>query len=159
MRFVSSSSYILADINIFILQFFSVCAATKGSPQTRLDAFSLVLNALIELQGDKHLNPDVYTWPAVWKTCENQLDLKKDLVWINRVFDLTIKSGKVDELLFNNMRNFLPPQYLQKKLKTTVDVQSLTVHDLPPAWTCNVKLGRERGRGSKKNAIKKGAAA
>ena len=115
-----------------------------------MTAFSLVLNALVELQGNNNLRPDAYTWPAVWKACQNQLDVKRDLAWINRIFELTIKSGSVNELLFNNMRGFLPPQYLQKKLKTTKDVQQLTVHDLPPEWTCNVKNGRIRSRGNHK---------
>ncbi len=54
----------------------------------------------------------------------------------------------VNELLFNNMRRFLPAQYfekkLEKKLNTNVDMKQLTVHQLPPEWICNAKLGRDR---------------
>jgi hypothetical protein len=79
------------------------------------------------------------------------------MVWINRVFDLTVRSGLVNELLLNNMRRFLPAQYLQKKLekklKTNVDVRKLTVHQLPPEWTCNVKLGRDTTASSKMRSI------
>ncbi|KAL3764024.1 hypothetical protein ACHAW5_005108 [Stephanodiscus triporus] len=127
--------------------FFSACAMTEGNNEDKINAFALVLNALIDLQDSKHLTADKYTWPAVWKACENLLDAKRDIEWINRVFDLTIRSGLVNELLFNNMRRFLPAQYLQKKLqkklKKNVDLQQLTVHHLPPEWTCNVKLGRD----------------
>ncbi|KAL7541009.1 hypothetical protein ACHAXR_010558 [Thalassiosira sp. AJA248-18] len=122
--------------------FFSACSRTKGNTETRVKAFSLVLNALIELLDHKHLRADLYTWPAVWNACQELLEFKKDLAWINRIFELTIKSGFVNEYLFNNLRRYLPPQYLQKKLKTTKDVQQLTVLDLPPEWTCNVKLAR-----------------
>lgn len=131
-------------------KFFSACAMTEGSRETRMAAFSLMVNALVELQESKQLRPDAYTWPAVWKACQNQLDFKTDSARINRMFELTVKSGSVNELLFNNMRRFLPPQYLQKKLKTTEDVRLLTVHDLPPEWTCNVKLGRKDRRRSRK---------
>lgn len=63
------------------------------------------------------------------------------------VFELCTRNGAISELVFNNMRNFLPPQYLQKKLNTDRDVFSMTVRDLPPEWTCNVKLRRNRNSG------------
>ena len=103
-----------------------------------------MLSALIEVQDNDNLRADAYTWPAVWKACENLLDVKRDLAWINHIFELTVKSGYVNELLFNNMRKMLPPQYLQKKLKTKDDVQLWTVHELPPDWTRNAKLQRDR---------------
>ena len=90
---------------------------TGGSAQDRMNAFSSVLKFLGELQGSDHMSVDSYTWPAVWKACENLLDVEKDMAWINHVFELTIRSGHVNELLFNNMRRLLPAQYLQKKLK------------------------------------------
>lgn len=130
--------------------FFSACARTEGNAQCSMEAFSLALNALIELQGSNHLRPDAYTWPAVWKVCQNHLDVKRDLAWINRIFELTIKSGSMNQLLFNNVRAFLPAQYLQKKIKTTKDVQRLTVHDLPPEWTSNANIGWDRRRGNHK---------
>ena len=128
---------------------------TEGNVEDKINAFSSVLTALIGLQ-DLDLHADAYTWPAVWKACENLLDVKRDLAWINRVFELTIKSGLVNELLFNNMRRFLPQQYLQKKLKTDLDVYQITVHDLPSEWTRNVKLGsrdekRHRPRGMERS--------
>ena len=134
--------------------FFSACAMTQGDTEDKINAFSSVLNALIELQDINHLNADAYTWPAVWKACENLLDVNRDLNWINRIFELTIKSGYVNELLFNNLRRFLPPQYLQKKLSTDKDVRQLTVHDLPREWTRNVKLGRDQfKRPSNRNRV------
>lgn len=117
---------------------------TEGSTEDRMNAFSSVLSSLVELQDSEHLSSDSYTWPAVWKACENLLDVNKDMAWINHVFELTIRSGSVNELLFNNMRRFLPAQYLQKKLKTNVNVHQLTVHELPSDWTCNAKLGMNR---------------
>jgi hypothetical protein len=46
------------------------------------------------------------------------------------------------------MRRFLPAPYLQKqlekKLNTNVDMGQLTVHQLPPEWICNAKLGRDQ---------------
>jgi hypothetical protein len=63
---------------------------------------------------------------------------------INMVFELCTRSGAISELVFNNMRNFLPPTFLQKKLNTNKDVFKLTVRDLPSEWTANVKLRRER---------------
>ena len=111
-----------------------------------MNAFSLVLGSLIELQDNKNLRSDSYTWPAVWKACENLLDVEKDMAWINHVFELTIRSGSLNELLFNNMRRFLPAQYLQKKLKTNMNVHRMTVHELPSDWTCNAKLGRDPKR-------------
>ena len=117
---------------------------TEGSTEDRMNAFSSVLSSLVELQDSEHLCSDSYTWPAVWKACENLLDVNKDMAWINHVFELTIRSGSVNELLFNNMRRFLPAQYLQKKLKTNVNVHQLTVHELPSDWTCNAKLGMNR---------------
>lgn len=102
----------------------------------------MVINALIEIQESDQLRPDLYTWPAVWNACQELLDFKRDLAWINRIFELTVRSGMVNEYLFNNMRNYLPPQYLQKKLKTTKDVHHLTPYDLPTEWTRNVKLAR-----------------
>ncbi len=129
----------------------------EGGNEDKISAFSSVLSALIDLEDSDHLRADNYTWPAVWKACENLLDVKKDMVWINRVFDLTVRSGLVNELLLNNMRRFLPAQYLQKKLekklKTNVDVRKLTVHQLPPEWTCNVKLGRDTTASSKMRSI------
>jgi len=120
----------------------------EGNNEEKISAFTSVLNALIDLEDSDHLRADNYTWPAVWKACENLLDVKRDIVWINRVFDLTVRSGLVNELLFNNMRRFLPAQYFQKKLEkklnTYVDVGQLTVHQLPPEWICNAKLGRDR---------------
>lgn len=118
---------------------------TEGSPQDRMNAFSLVLSSLIELQENKNLRSDNYTWPAVWKACENLLDVEKDMAWINHVFELTVRSGSINELLFNNMRRFLPAQYLQKKLKTKLDVHRMTVHQLPSDWTCNAKSSRSHG--------------
>lgn len=129
----------------------------EGGNEDKISAFSSVLSALIDLEDSDHLRADNYTWPAVWKACENLLDVKKDMVWINRVFDLTVRSGLVNELLLNNMQRFLPAQYLQKKLekklKTNVDVRKLTVHQLPPEWTCNVKLGRDTTASSKMRSI------
>lgn len=129
----------------------------EGGNEDKISAFSSVPSALIDLEDSDHLRADNYTWPAVWKACENLLDVKKDMVWINRVFDLTVRSGLVNELLLNNMRRFLPAQYLQKKLekklKTNVDVRKLTVHQLPPEWTCNVKLGRDTTASSKMRSI------
>ncbi len=121
---------------------------SEGDVEDRINAFSSVLNALIELQDSADLQPDTYTWPAVWKACENLLDVNRDMAWINRIFELTTKSGAVNELLFNNLRRFLPSQYLQKKLKSTKNIQRLTVHDLPPEWTSSVKLGRVRRKES-----------
>ena len=135
----------LFDFHLFVYtlghKFFSACAMTEGNAEDKINAFSSVLTALIGLQDMDHLHADAYTWPAVWKACESLLDVKRDLAWINRIFELTIKSGHVNKLLFNNMRRFLPQQYLQKKLKTDLDVYQITVHDLPSEWTCNVKLG------------------
>ena len=129
----------------------------EGGNEDKISAFSSVLSALIDLEDSDHLRADNYTWPAVWKACENLLDVKKDMVWINHIFDLTVRSGLVNELLLNNMRRFLPAQYLQKKLekklKTNVDVRKLTVHQLPPEWTCNVKLGRDTTASSKMRSI------
>ena len=120
----------------------------EGNSEEKISAFTSVLSALIDLEDSDHLRADNYTWPAVWKACENLLDVRRDIVWINRVFDLTVRSGMVNELLFNNMRRFLPAQYFQKKLEkklnTNVDMGQLTVHQLPPEWICNVKLGRDR---------------
>ena len=129
----------------------------EGGNEDKISAFSSVPSALIDLEDSDHLRADNYTWPAVWKACENLLEVKKDMVWINRVFDLTVRSGLVNELLLNNMRRFLPAQYfqkkLEKKLKTNVDVRKLTVHQLPPEWTCNVKLGRDTTASSKMRSI------
>ena len=72
------------------------------------------------------------------------LDLKQDIQKINMVFEWCTRSGAISELLFNNMRNFLPQQFLRKKLNTTRDIYDLTAHDLPPEWTRNVKLSRQR---------------
>jgi hypothetical protein len=120
----------------------------EGNNEEKMRAFTSVLNALKDLEDSDHLRADNYTWPAVWKACENLLDVKRDIVWINRVFDLTVRSGLVNELLFNNMRRFLPAPYLQKKLEkklnTNVDMGQLTVHQLPREWICNAKLGRDR---------------
>ena len=127
---------------------------TGGNVEDKINAFSSVLTALIGLQ-DLDLRADAYTWPAVWKACENLLDVKRDLAWINRVFELTIKSGLVNELLFNNMRRFLPQQYLQKKLKTDLDVYQITVHDLPSEWTRNVKLGSRDEKRHRPREIKR----
>ena len=129
---------------------------TEGKHEDKICAFSSVLNALIELQDSEHMTADNYTWPAIWKACENLLDVKRDMEWINRVFDMTTRSGMVNELLFNNMRRFLPAHYLQKKLekklKANVDVHQLCVHQLPREWTCNVKLGRDpRGSFNREN--------
>jgi len=115
---------------------------TEGTVEEKVGAFKSVLNALIELQNNPQLSADSYTWPAVWKACENLLDVNRDIAWINRVFDLTVRDGLVNELLFNNIRRFLPARYLQKKLDTNMDVHALTVHQLPSSWTCNVKLGK-----------------
>ena len=130
-------------------QFFSACAMTGGTSQDKRNAFSSVLSSLIELQDSKYLRSDSYTWPAVWKACENLLDVEKDMAWINHVFELTIRSGSINELLFNNMRRFLPAKYIQNKLKTNMDVHRMTVHQLPSDWTCNVKLNRDRGQRNK----------
>ena len=124
--------------------FIGACARTQGGQQTRRGAFSLVLAAFAEMQANG-LRPDNYTWPAIWQACKCHLDVETDLLKINSLFDITVKSGAFNELLFNNIRGFLPPSYLQKKLNRKDDVQTLTVHDLPVQWTCNVTLGRVRG--------------
>jgi hypothetical protein len=121
--------------------FIGACAKTKGDIKTRRHAFSLVLSAFGEIQ-EKQLRTDAYTWPAIWQACQCHLDVNTDLPKINSLFDLTAKSGVFNELLFNSIRGFLPPSYLQKKLNRTEDVKSLSVHDLPEQWTRNVKLGR-----------------
>eukprot|EP00804_Cyclotella_cryptica_P012196 CCRYP_009871-RA/>CCRYP_009871-RA protein AED:0.05 eAED:0.05 QI:118/1/1/1/1/1/6/214/1064 len=126
--------------------YFSACACTEGDRTTKLAAIACVLNTLTELQENARLRPDSYTWPAIWKACENLLDIEQDIQRINMVFELCVRSGAISELVFSNMRNFLPPQYLQKKLNTTGNVKKLTVRDLPPEWTCNVKLRRIRNK-------------
>ena len=103
-----------------------------------------MINALKELQDRTHLRTDLYTWPAVWSACQELLDIKEDIAWINHVFGLTIRSGFVNEYLFNNLRRYLPPKYLQKKINTTVNVEELTVRDLPREWSSNIKLSRRR---------------
>ncbi|KAL9189384.1 hypothetical protein ACHAXT_009059 [Thalassiosira profunda] len=126
--------------------FFSACAMTRGNAETKINAFSALLSALIELQEHTHLRPDLYTWPAVWKATRNLLDTRRDathVTWINRIFDLTIQSGFVNEYLWNNLRNNLPAEYLQKRLGATGSIKDITVHDLPPEWTCNVRLGKK----------------
>mmetsp|Transcript_8857 Transcript_8857/g.18945 ORF Transcript_8857/g.18945 Transcript_8857/m.18945 type:complete len:101 (-) Transcript_8857:95-397(-) len=100
------------------------------------------------------MHADSYTWPAVWKLCENLLDAEKDISWINRVFEYTVKSGAINELLFNNIRRFLPKEYLKKKIKTEKDVYDLTVHDLPSEWTRNVTLGKQSKKNQKKGRRK-----
>lgn len=125
--------------------FFSTCARTEGDSNIKADAFSSLLNALLEMK-DKRLRPDLYTWPAIWSACRQLLDVKKEFARINRMFDLTIESGLVNEYLFNSLRNILPPHYLQKKLNTTKPIDQLTAHDLPAEWTCNVTLKRDRMR-------------
>jgi len=124
--------------------FIATCARTGGNEKNRRNAFSLVLTALKEINEDKDLRADAYTWPAIWQACQCLLDVKTDLPQMNSLFDLTVKDGAFNELLFNNIRGFLPASYLQKKLNRQDDVKTLTVHDLPPQWTCNVKLGRLR---------------
>lgn len=124
---------------------------TEGTVEEKVSAFKSILNALIELQNNAQLSADGYTWPAVWKACENLLDVNRDIAWINRVFDLTVRDGLVNELLFNNIRRFLPKRYLQKKLDTNMDVHKLTVRQLPSSWTCNVTLGK----GFKENSQEK----
>ena len=121
--------------------FIGACARTEGNQQTRRHAFSLVLAAFAELQ-DNGLSPDGYTWPAIWQACQCHLDINTDLPQINSLFDITVKNGAFNELLFNSLRGFLPPSFLQKKLNRKDDVHTLTVHDLPQQWTANVKLGR-----------------
>jgi pentatricopeptide repeat protein len=131
--------------------FIGVCARTQGNQQTRRRAFSLVLNAFSEMQASG-FRPDGYTWPAIWQACQCHLDVNTDLPKINSLFDLTVNSGAFNELLFNNIRGFLPPSYLQKKLNRKDDVNALTVHDLPATWTRNVKLGRVRDQVKKSDA-------
>ena len=130
-----------------VQQFFSACAYTEGNAETKRAAFSSVLDALLELKDNRRLRYDSYTWPAIWKACENLLDIQRDLTWINRIFELCIRSGSMSERVFNNIRNFLPPKYLQKKLQTTRNVNELTAHDLPAQWTSSVKLGRNQNKG------------
>mmetsp|Transcript_5755 Transcript_5755/g.11520 ORF Transcript_5755/g.11520 Transcript_5755/m.11520 type:complete len:1102 (+) Transcript_5755:87-3392(+) len=134
--------------------FFSACALTEGSPERRRAAFSIAIKALLELQKKSNMHADSYTWPAVWKLCENLLDAEKDISWINRVFEYTVKSGAINELLFNNIRRFLPKEYLKKKIKTEKDVYDLTVHDLPSEWTRNVTLGKQSKKNQKKGRRK-----
>lgn len=144
-RYVRSYLYQLIS-NVTFVQYFSACACTEGDRTTKLDAIACVLNTLTDLQENSRLQPDSYTWPAIWKACENLLDTEQDIQRINMVFELCVRSGAISELVFSNMRNFLPPQFLQKKLKTTGDISKLTVRDLPPQWTCNVKLRRIRNK-------------
>ncbi len=132
--------------NLVSLQYFSACACTEGDRTTKLAAMACVLNTLTQLQENTRLQPDSYTWPAIWKACENLLDTEQDIQRINMVFDLCVRNGAISELVFNNIRNFLPPQYLQKKLNTTGNIKQLTVRDLPSEWTCNVKLRRIRNK-------------
>lgn len=124
--------------------FMGACARTEGDEETRRRAFSLVLAAFAELQANG-LRADGYTWPAIWQACQCHLDVDADLPKINSLFDVTVQNGAFNELLFNSVRGFLPPSFLQKKLNRTDDVQTLTVHDLPVQWTRNVKLGRVKG--------------
>lgn len=130
--------------------FMGACARTEGDNQTRRRAFSLVLAAFAELEANG-LRPDGYTWPAIWQACQCHLDIEADLPKINSLFDLTVKNGAFNELLFNSVRGFLPPSFLQKKLNRKDDVHTLTVHDLPAQWTCNVKLGRVKTPMKKSN--------
>jgi hypothetical protein len=115
----------------------------------------MVLNGLLDLQ-ETRLKPDDYTWPAIWKACQYLLDTKKDMQKMNHIFELCVRSGAINELVFNNIRNVLPTQYLQKKLKTDKDVYKLTVHDLPSDWTKNTRLGRFRpGKGKQAGKLPK----
>lgn len=135
--------------------FIGACARTEGDEETRRRAFSLVLAAFAELQANG-LRADGYTWPAIWQACQCHLDVDADLPKINSLFDVTVKNGAFNELLFNSIRGFLPPSFLQKKLNRKDDVQTLTVHDLPAQWTCNVKLGRVKSP-NKKDKRSRGA--
>eukprot|EP00985_Skeletonema_marinoi_P019683 scaffold11392_cov125-Skeletonema_marinoi.AAC.3 len=130
--------------------FMGACARVEGNEETRRRAFSLVLAAFSELQAIG-LRPDGYTWPAIWQACQCHLDINADLPKINSLFDITVKNGAFNELLFNSVRGFLPPSYLQKKLNRKDDVRTLTVHDLPAEWTRNVKLGRVKDPTKKKS--------
>ncbi|EJK76927.1 hypothetical protein THAOC_01276 [Thalassiosira oceanica] len=133
--------------------FFSACVETKGDAIKRKAAFSLVLEALTEMQSER-ISPDSYTYPAIWAACAQLLDMESDLAVINRVFELTAKSGMVDRLLFNNLRRYLPAKYLARKIGTEADVKGLTVKDLPKEWTSNVNLGRNRSfKHSKRKSI------
>ena len=102
-----------------------------------------MLEAFTEMQSQR-ISPDSYTYPAIWAACAQLLDMESDLPVINRVFELTAKSGMIDKLLFNNLLRYLPAKYLQKKIGTEADVKDLTVKDLPKEWTSNIKLGRNR---------------
>jgi len=117
--------------------FIRACAFAKGDPSEKKAAFHKAMDALQDLRRSDRLRPDTYTYPAIFRAGEELLDTSsssEDLELIRNLFTMCCEDGLVSDLLLNNMKNFLPKDFLSLLWNTENDPSKVNVRDLPAEW-------------------------
>ena len=123
------------------------CAFTKGSDEEKRIAFTTALDLMKELRDDKHMSPDLYTYPALIRAGEELLSRSdEDLDTFKSIFQNCCDDGLVDALLLKNMVNFLPKDFMQSLLQTKKPPKSVRLNDLPREWRLNIYKNKATGR-------------
>jgi len=141
----------------------SACAATfppndenSGGDfeKKKSDVYQSASNTLNELRSDSRIKPDAYTYPAMFKTCSNTLNVEKDWSKVSDVIDACCDDGLFDERVFNFLKNFAPEKELKEKLgiKGNQKITDVRPEQLPSAWSRNV---RQRNNGKRRGDAKR----
>jgi hypothetical protein len=88
-----------------------------------------------------HIVPTSFTYKEFFTTLSRLTNGEELLKLVERSFDDCIKAGVLDDKILGVLINITPERFLQKllHLDTTINLQSISIQDLPQSWSCNAR--------------------
>merc|ERR1711957_189138 len=137
-------------------------------------AFEIAVKTLNELRKSKHCSADMYTYPAMFKSCERLLlgtqrkhiddhddRMEADLQQIREIFSMCCEDGLLDSLVVNNLSNFLHGNTMRsllgiseeekgEEMTNSRSFSTVKLQSLPKSWRRNIYTRPHGGRENKR---------
>jgi hypothetical protein len=119
-----------------------VCGSLPTTdPSLHRHALVLAVKTLTKMQQLPHIVPTSFTYKEFFTTLSRLTNGEELLKLVERSFDDCIKAGVLDDKILGVLINITPERFLQKllHLDTTINLQSISIQDLPQSWSCNAR--------------------
>lgn len=119
----------------------NACAYTFGSKDEKDEALDIAIRTFGELQKSRNARPNHVTYGTFLRVCRRLIpdsdNRKKPLV--ESVFRQCCKEGQVGESVLSQIYGAAAPELYIELLGEEYGKGVMTIDDIPPEWTCNVR--------------------